>query len=1058
MIRHIQTVVLVGALAGMSACESRTYVLVTVDTAGEIPGELTQLRFVSNLVSGAEVISTDERLFPEPGSSEKLTLPNSFVIVADGRGADGERVQILIEGLTANKAAAARGRGDAPVVPNKDSSTKVFLSAPCTQVDDCLGGALFCDNPYFCNCDGDTCDWGYCEAVSLEDGNDCTVSACNETGRVISHVAVEDGTACEGEGRVGLTCVQGICGCGDGITNSEVEECDEGQANANSSNRCRVEPACTLPRCGDGILDDEAPFFEECDDGPANSLAPNACRPNCKLPACGDQIIDAGEQCDDGIRNSDTAPLACRTSCARPSCGDGVLDTGVAFGITFAEECDLAAGNSNSAADGCRQQVVLENGTGATVQCKLAFCGDGVLDSGERCDDNNSANGDGCNPTCTLRGEVSVIAGAVGGPGTIDGTGSAARILDVSGMASDGGFVYFTGNENHTFINHHTIRRASVADGTVVTLAGRRQNGLDVGGGFVDGIGVAARFFSPAGVAVSGANLFVADAGNHALRRMSLVDNSVTTVAGNGLPAHVDGSLNSAQFAQPRFVTVLSADKVLVFDTLTSVGCRLRQVDLLAGQVTTLAGAGGFCFAVDGTGTGARFGTVSGMALAADGKLYVADSFRIRQVDLATNAVLTVAGASSEGFADNTGTAARFRTLGGIVAGDDELFVADRGNHLIRRVDLATFAVTTVAGTQGAPGATDGVGGLLSEPTVLALSEQTMILTEFATHTLRRADLATFNLETFVGSPAQAGQVDGPGSVARFKGPDRIALVGDQLFIGDNIGIGSIRSLSVGSGTFDVATLASSPAEPVAGLTSDGAALYGTFAFTNSLHQLEPASGAPTGLTVGGAIAINTDRVADIAVLGSHMYVAALGTSVIRRVDLSSGLEQLFAGSEQIEAIADGTVDDALFKAPIALVGCRGNLYVAETAGDSSAHVIRGFDFSVAPVAVRTIAGAAEVPGHRDGPGRTSFLDSPEGLACDGQSLYVGERGSHVVRQIRLDTGEVSTLAGSPYQVGSLDGTGANARFNGPGGLVYDPASGDLFVTDRTENVVRRIQ
>jgi hypothetical protein len=80
-----------------------------------------------------------------------------------------------------------------------------------------------------------------------------------------------------------------------------------------------------VPICGNG----QAEPGEECDDGVRNSdTTPGACRTTCRLPRCGDGVVDPGEQCDAGLANSDTTPGACRTSCVAPRCGDGVVDPG----------------------------------------------------------------------------------------------------------------------------------------------------------------------------------------------------------------------------------------------------------------------------------------------------------------------------------------------------------------------------------------------------------------------------------------------------------------------------------------------------------------------------------------------------------------------------------------------------------------------------------------------------------------------------------------------------------------------------------------------------------
>ncbi len=128
--------------------------------------------------------------------------------------------------------------------------------------------------------------------------------------------------------------------------------------------------------CGNGIMEG----FEECDDGAANSdFDPDACRADCLLASCGDGGVDTGELCDDGYENSDEIPNVCRTDCTPPRCGDQVTDPAVG------ETCD--DGNS-------------EPGDGCNPDCVVEFCGNGVLDPGETCDDGNFHSGDGCSADC----------------------------------------------------------------------------------------------------------------------------------------------------------------------------------------------------------------------------------------------------------------------------------------------------------------------------------------------------------------------------------------------------------------------------------------------------------------------------------------------------------------------------------------------------------------------------------------------------------------------------------------------------------------------------------
>ncbi|MCB9506481.1 MAG: DUF4215 domain-containing protein [Myxococcales bacterium] len=159
--------------------------------------------------------------------------------------------------------------------------------------------------------------------------------------------------------------------CADG----RVEACDAGDSNADVPGAtCRTD--CTLPRCGDAVLDDD--LGEECDDGADNGDGVDGCRDNCRRAFCGDGVTDSGEECDDGDDNGDTADT-CRLGCILPACGDGVTDSG--------EECD--DGND-------------VNDDGCANNCLLPGCGDGNIqpELGEECDDGNDDAEDGCSNNC----------------------------------------------------------------------------------------------------------------------------------------------------------------------------------------------------------------------------------------------------------------------------------------------------------------------------------------------------------------------------------------------------------------------------------------------------------------------------------------------------------------------------------------------------------------------------------------------------------------------------------------------------------------------------------
>ena len=152
------------------------------------------------------------------------------------------------------------------------------------------------------------------------------------------------------------------------------EDCDEGDANSDVPGAtCRTD--CTLPRCGDGVLEVER--GEECDDG--NDIEDDGCSNICRLPACGDGVMQGGEECDDG---DDIDTNDCRNDCTLQVCGDSFL--------ADSEECDDGEFNSEDPDASCR------------TNCLFARCGDGVMDTGEACDDGNDVERDECLTTCEL--------------------------------------------------------------------------------------------------------------------------------------------------------------------------------------------------------------------------------------------------------------------------------------------------------------------------------------------------------------------------------------------------------------------------------------------------------------------------------------------------------------------------------------------------------------------------------------------------------------------------------------------------------------------------------
>jgi hypothetical protein len=317
-----------------------------------------------------------------------------------------------------------------------------------------------------------------------------------------------------------------------------------------------------------------------------------------------------------------------------------------------------------------------------------------------------------------VRGEaggatLELLAGGIGEEGDVDGVGAAARFRWPCGVASDGaGNLFVADRENET------IRQVVIATGAVTTLAG--SPGLD---GTADGTGADARFSIPLGVALDGAgNLFVGDFINHTIRKVVIATRIVTTLAGTPrIPGMRNGTGSDARFNYPAGLAVDGTGNLFVAD---SDNYAIRKVVIATGEVTTLAGSGASGSA-DGTGTAAQFGSLGGLAFDGAGNLFVGDldNNKIRKVVIATRTVTTFAGSGAPGSADGSGTAAQFYYPFGIASdGASNLYVADYWNHTIRKIVIATAAVSTVVGTAGRAGVVLGpLPGGLDSPEQLAV-------------------------------------------------------------------------------------------------------------------------------------------------------------------------------------------------------------------------------------------------------------------------------------------------------------------------------------------------
>ena len=366
-----------------------------------------------------------------------------------------------------------------------------------------------------------------------------------------------------------------------------------------------------------------------------------------------------------------------------------------------------------------------------------------------------------------IAGVVTTMAGL---PPDADGIGLTANFNVPLGTVIVGPHLYVADADNNK------IRKIEISTGAVTTFAG---SGIY---GDADGVGTAAAFEQPSGITSDGTHLYIADTFNSKIRKIEIATGVVSTFAGSGVNGISDGGGTAASFHSPRDITT-DGTYLYVADTW---GNKIRKIEIITGIVTTLAGSGSEGNA-DGTGAAASFAYPRGITT--DGTyLYVADTWgnKIRKIEIMTGIVTTLAGSDSEGNADGIGVAASFASPRGITTDGTHLYIADTGNHKIRKIEISTGVVTTLAGT-GNYGIADGAGTAANfrYPNGITIDGTNLYVADAENHKIRKIDIATGMVATLAGS-GNAGTADGAGAAANFHYPSGITTDGFALYVTDS--------------------------------------------------------------------------------------------------------------------------------------------------------------------------------------------------------------------------------------------------------------------------------
>lgn len=587
------------------------------------------------------------------------------------------------------------------------------------------------------------------------------------------------------------------------------------------------------------------------------------------------------------------------------------------------------------------------------------------------------------------------------------GIATAARLDGPTEVALDG-----AGNLFVADTNNHRIRRVDVRTRQITTVAGSGPVGADNGAfGGDGGPATSARLNLPYGVACDAAgNLYFADALNYRVRRVDAASGTITTVAGKGTPFYeADGPATATGLA-PRGVAVDGGSLLIVNES------RVHRLNLATGTIVTVAGSAVVTEASGdgGPATSAGIANPTDVCVDAGGNLYISHrnrtrgaavgEHRVRRVDAQTGVITTVAGDDDSGFSGDGGpaTAASLSKPAGVaVDGAGNLYVADQGNHRLRRIGL-DGRIATIAGTAEVTPSGDG-------------------------------DLAT------------SARFDTVWRIA--VAPARGVTVLDSMVVpqDDDVAgyVPAVRRVDPDTGEIRLLAIASQDAVALAADATERTYLLRVGLITRVDGQGSPevpiaGNGIPGNSGDGGPATAASITPGSLAVDGAANIFFVQDSTSIRRVDAATGVITTVAGNGQSGNGPDGGLaHETSIEVRAVAVDGPGNLYIV----DSDGHIRRVDAATNVITTVATLPAGVETPG----------------IALSPYGWFVLDLTRMDVLLVTFDGRVLRVTGANGAGVGGDGGPAADAIMSSVRDIATDSA-GNLYVVDEGARVVRAVR